>query len=126
MVNVAAAAIVKVAPVPAVPLLYVAARLAVVAVFAAGLALRPCSKRSTYCFVTAWSALDGSACRVRKPVIVSPALSTLLDAEPVTLPARFAVIVPAAKLPDASRTTTFDAVFVVAASTAQVVAAEPL
>ena len=44
----------------------------------------------------------------------------------VALPLRAAVIVPAAKLPEASRATTLDAVFVVVASTAQVVAAEPL
>ena len=42
------------------------------------------------------------------------------------LPVRAAVIVPAAKLPDPSRATTLEAVFVVVASTAQVVAAEPL
>jgi hypothetical protein len=41
-------------------------------------------------------------------------------------PVRAAVIVPAEKLPEASRATTFDAVFADVASTAQVVAAEPL
>jgi hypothetical protein len=42
------------------------------------------------------------------------------------LPDNAAVIVPAEKLPEASRATIFDAVFAVAASTAQVVAEEPL
>jgi hypothetical protein len=44
----------------------------------------------------------------------------------VALPDRAAVIVPAAKLPEASRATTLEAVFADVASTAQVVAAEPL
>ena len=44
----------------------------------------------------------------------------------VALPLRLAVIVPAEKLPEASRATTFDAVFADVASTAQVVAEEPL
>src|SRR5260221_154002 len=37
--------------------------------------------------------------------MVSPALSTFNDALPVTLPVRFAVIVPAEKLPELSRAT---------------------
>ena len=44
----------------------------------------------------------------------------------VALPLNVAVIVPAAKLPEASRATTLEAVFVVVASTAAVTAAEPL
>ena len=44
----------------------------------------------------------------------------------VALPLRAAVIVPAEKLPEASRATTLDAVFAEVASTAHVVAAEPL
>lgn len=43
----------------------------------------------------------------------------------VALPLNAAVIVPAAKFPEASRATTLEAVFVVVASTAHVVAAEP-
>jgi len=44
----------------------------------------------------------------------------------VALPDKSAVIVPAAKLPDPSRATTLDTVLASVASTAQVVAAEPL
>jgi len=47
---------------------------------------------------------------VRAPVIVSPVLSTLSEAEPVTLPVKLAVIVPALKLPEPSRNTIVDAV----------------
>jgi hypothetical protein len=43
----------------------------------------------------------------------------------VALPDRAAVIVPAAKSPEASRATTLEAVFVETASTAKVRAAEP-
>ena len=46
--------------------------------------------------------------------------------EVVALPLRDAVIVPALKLPEASRATTVEAVFADVASTAHVVAAEPL
>src|ERR1044071_8708149 len=53
--------------------------------------------------------IDGAAALpagiINVPVIVSPALSTFNEALPVTLPVRFAVIVPAEKLPDASRLT---------------------
>src|SRR5260221_4658058 len=41
------------------------------------------------------AVVPAGSCNV--PVMVSPALSTLLDALPVTLPITFAVIVPAAK-----------------------------
>ena len=44
----------------------------------------------------------------------------------VAFPLKAAVIVPAEKLPEASRATTLLAVLVVVASTAHVVAAEPL
>ena len=51
------------------------------------------------------------------PVMVSPALSTLLDA----LPVKLAVIVPAAKLPEASRATIVLGVFVLVASVPMVI-----
>ena len=44
----------------------------------------------------------------------------------LALPDKAAVIVPALKLPDASRATTLEAVFAEVASTAKVCAAEPL
>ena len=44
----------------------------------------------------------------------------------VALPLKAAVMVPAEKLPEASRATTLEAVLADVASTAQVVAAEPL
>ena len=44
----------------------------------------------------------------------------------LALPLKAAVIVPAAKFPEASRATTLEAVLVVVASTANVLAAEPL
>jgi hypothetical protein len=47
-------------------------------------------------------------CKV--PVMMSPVLSTLLDALPVTFPTKFALIVPALKLPEPSRTTILPAV----------------
>src|SRR3990172_9634770 len=54
------------------------------------------------------------------PVIVSPALSTLLEA----LPVRFAITVPAEKFPDASRLTiAFDVLRLVAALASTVAAA---
>src|SRR5213075_1090121 len=49
---------------------------------------------------------------VKFPVIVSPDFNTLFDA----LPVKFAVIVPALKLPDASRATMELAVFALVAS----------
>ena len=48
------------------------------------------------------------------------------DTLPVTLPVRAAVIVPAEKLPEASRATTLEAVFADVASTVHVCAPEPL
>ena len=53
------------------------------------------------------------------PVMVSPALSTFNDALPVTLPVRFAVIVPAEKLPDESRATIALAVLALVAVVAE-------
>jgi hypothetical protein len=70
---------------------------------------------------------DGDAAlpagRINVPVIVSPALRTFKDALPVTLPVtfpvKFAVIVPAEKLPDASRDTMAFAVFALVAVVAE-------
>src|SRR4030095_11624656 len=56
---------------------------------------------------------------VSAPVIVSPDLSTLSDAAPVTVPTRFAVIVPAEKLPATSRATIAFAVFAFVAVVAE-------
>lgn len=53
------------------------------------------------------------------PDIVSPALSTFNEALPVTFPVKFAVIVPAEKLPDASRATIAFAVFELVAVVAE-------
>jgi len=53
------------------------------------------------------------------PVMVSPALSTFNDAAPVTFPVKFAVIVPAEKLPDASRATIALAVLALVAVVAE-------
>jgi hypothetical protein len=50
----------------------------------------------------------------------------LPDTFPVTFPVSAAVIVPAEKLPEASRATTLEAVFASVASTAKVLAVEPL
>lgn len=57
---------------------------------------------------------------------VANALAVVAVVAVVALPLNVAVIVPAAKLPEASRATTLEAVFVVVASTAAVTAAEPL
>ena len=46
----------------------------------------PAIPLSTYCFVAAPSAFVGSPKSTSSPVIVSPALSTLLDAAPVSAP----------------------------------------
>ena len=53
------------------------------------------------------------------PDIVSPALSTFNEALPVTFPVKFAVIVPAEKLPDASRATIAFAVLALVAVVAE-------
>ena len=58
--------------------------------------------------------------------VVAVAALPVVELEVVALPLRAAVIVPAEKLPEASRATTLDAVFAEVASTAHVVAAEPL
>jgi len=64
---------------------------------------------------------DGAAAvpagNINVPVIVSPAFSTLLEA----LPVKFAVMVPAEKLPDASRATLVLAVLALVASVANVI-----
>src|SRR3990167_4391061 len=55
----------------------------------------------------------------KSPDIVSPAFKTFNDAAPVTLPVKFAVIVPAVKLPDASLATIVLAVFAFVAVVAE-------
>ena len=66
------------------------------------------------------AAVPAGSCNA--PVIVSPAFSTLFDAEPVKL----ATIVPALKLPDASRLTIVLAVLALVAAFASTVAAATL
>ena len=63
------------------------------------------------------AAVPAANCRL--PVMVSPVVSTFNEALPVTVPVRFAVIVPAEKLPDASRATIVLAVFVFVAVVAE-------
>ena len=59
---------------------------------------------------------------INEPVMVSPALSTLFEA----LPVKFAVIVVAAKLPDASRATIVLGVSALVASLVNVISFELL
>ena len=105
----------------------------------------PLSFRPSVELVLRWIVTPGyvygekSMLRVSLNVILSGTMLTdpLKDTSPIVLavckvvavlafPVSADVIVLAAKLPDASRTTTFEAVAAVSASTAQVVAAEPL
>lgn len=58
--------------------------------------------------------------------VVAVAALPVVEEDVVALPLKDAVIVPAEKLPEASRATTFEAVLADVASTAHVVAAEPL
>ena len=57
-------------------------------------------------------------------VVVSLSIFALVAL--VAVPFRSALMVPAAKLPEASRATTLPALFPVAASTAQVLVVDPL
>lgn len=81
-------------------------------------------------FVLPVNCIDGVAALpagcVKVPVIVSPALSTLSEALPVTLPIKAAVIVPAEKLPEASRLTIVLAVLALVAALAATVAVATL
>jgi hypothetical protein len=58
--------------------------------------------------------------------VVAVAALPEVELDVVALPLSVAVIVPAEKLPEASRATTLEAVFVVVASTVHVCAPEPL
>ena len=63
---------------------------------------------------------------LRGPVIESPLFRTSSDAVPVTLPTKFAVIVPAEKLPEEFRFTIVLAVLAFVAALASIVAAATL
>jgi hypothetical protein len=72
-----------------------------------------------------WYAIDPVAPPAKLVAVVAVVALVALVAV-VALPLNAAVIVPAAKLPEASRATTLEAVFVVVASTANVRAAAPV